>query len=84
MQGILSEYAHLITDPAHSLVEFTFVLLDYLVIQVVVRGVKKHFHRDLRREHTVLDTEHGITHHEEHDGSHDHHRPAAALRPPSP
>ena len=63
MQGTLSEYAHLITDPAHSLVEFTFVLVDYLVIQVVVRGVKKHFHRDLSREHQALDAEHGVQHH---------------------
>lgn len=32
MEEILSHYAELLTDPAHTLVEFTFVLIDVVVI----------------------------------------------------
>ena len=37
MNEILMHYSELITDPAHTLVEFTFVLVDYIIIQGVVR-----------------------------------------------
>ena len=55
-------FTEIITDPAHTAVEFTFVLLDYLVIQTIAHRLKKHFHRDLAKEHTRLDAEHGISH----------------------
>lgn len=32
MNEILSHYLEILTDPAHSLVEFTFVLFDVLII----------------------------------------------------
>ena len=61
--GIFWEhFTEIITDPAHTAVEFCFVLLDYLVIQVVGHRIKKHFQRDLKREHLRLDAEHGHTH----------------------
>jgi hypothetical protein len=63
MNQILSHYVEIITDPAHSLVEFTFVLLDVLVIDAVRRRLKRHFHNDLDDEHRRLDDEHGVTHH---------------------
>lgn len=40
-------FTEIITDPAHTAVEFLFVLLDYLVIGVVVHRVRRHFHRDM-------------------------------------
>lgn len=59
--SVLQHYAEIITDPAHTLVEFTFVLLDYLVISAVAKRLKAHFHKDIAMEHEVLDVEHGIT-----------------------
>lgn len=47
MNEFLHEFAHLMTDPAHVAVEFTFVAMDYLIIHTVARGLKKHFHRDM-------------------------------------
>jgi len=58
MSGIWSEYLHILTDPAHSLVEFTFVAVDYLIVQTAVHAVKKHFHKDL----AVQDRAHGVVH----------------------
>lgn len=57
-----AEFTHLITDPAHTLVEFCFVAIDYLVIQTVVSRVKDHFHRDLASEHARIEAEHGLVH----------------------
>lgn len=62
MGEVWDHYKELITDPAHSLVEFTFVLIDVLIIQWVVSKVKRHFHRDL----TARDINHG------HGGRHRH------------
>jgi hypothetical protein len=42
------EYAHLMSDPAHTAVEFTFVLFDYLIISWVRARIIKHLHRDVR------------------------------------
>lgn len=52
------EYTHIMTDPAHSLVEFTFVLFDVLVID----AVRRQWNRRLHREHARIDAEHGVTH----------------------
>lgn len=57
---MLHEYLSLITNPAHTLVEFTFVLLDYLVIAAVARALKSHFHKDIAREHQAINREHQI------------------------
>lgn len=63
LSSIGHEYLTILTDPAHSLVEFTFVLFDLLVIDTVRRGLKRHFHRDLSDQHTRLDREHGVAFH---------------------
>lgn len=47
MNEITHEFWHLLTDPAHTMVEFTFVLVDYMIIHTVVRRWRKHFHRDI-------------------------------------
>lgn len=59
--SILEHYLDLLTDPAHSLVEFTFVLVDVLIIDYVRRRLRDHFHRDIAEEHSRIDAEHGIT-----------------------
>lgn len=52
MGDILGHYAELVTDPAHTLVELTFVL----VIDVIILGVVgKWFTRKLKRR----DRDHG-------------------------
>lgn len=61
MSDFLTQYAEIMSDPAHLAVEFTFVLLDYLAINWVASRIKAHFHRDLAREHQRLDAEHGVT-----------------------
>lgn len=48
MGEILAEYAHLMTDPAHTAVEFTFVLIDVLIIDAVRRLIVRHLHRDVK------------------------------------
>lgn len=47
MNEFVHEFTHLITDPAHTAVEFTFVLIDYAIIHTVVRRWRKHFHKDV-------------------------------------
>lgn len=44
----MNEYLEILSDPAHSAVEFTFVLFDVLVISFVKNRIVKHLHRDLR------------------------------------
>ena len=44
---MLEHYIDLITDPAHTAVEFTFVLLDVLIIDFVRRRIIRHIHRDV-------------------------------------
>lgn len=45
---MIDEYLHIMSDPAHAAVEFTFVLLDYIIIQLVGHRIIKHLHRDMR------------------------------------
>lgn len=58
--SILEHYVELLTDPAHTLVEFTFVLVDVLIIDYVRRRLRDHFHNDIAQEHVRIDAEHGI------------------------
>lgn len=58
MTEFLHHYAELMSDPAHTAVEFTFVLLDVLIIDAVRRRWRKH----LDREHQIIDAEHGVVH----------------------
>lgn len=60
--NVLHEYVALLTDPAHTLVEFTFVLVDYLLIGAVAAWLRRAFRRDIDVEHARLDAEHGIVH----------------------
>ena len=46
---MMHHYWELMSDPAHMLVEFTFVLIDVLIISWVKTKIVKHFHRDLKR-----------------------------------
>lgn len=63
LNQIVHEYVEIFTDPAHAMVETTFVLIDVLVIDWVRRRLKRHFHRDLSHQHTILDREHGVAFH---------------------
>lgn len=56
MEEFAHEFMHLLTDPAHTAVEFTFVLLDYLIIHSVVRRWRKHFHKDIGLRDDHLET----------------------------
>lgn len=47
MNEFVSEFLHILSDPAHTAVEFTFVAIDYLIVHTVVRRWRKHFHRDI-------------------------------------
>lgn len=47
MGEFVDEFWHLLSDPAHTAVEFVFVGIDYLIIHTVVRKWRKHFHRDI-------------------------------------
>lgn len=47
MNEFVHEFTNLITDPAHTAVEFVFVGVDYLIIHTVVRKWRKHFHKDI-------------------------------------
>lgn len=62
LNEIGQHYLEIITDPAHTLVEATFVLIEVLIIDVVRRKITQHFHRDIAREHESLDAEHGVAH----------------------
>lgn len=45
---MLEEYLHMLTDPAHTLVELTYIMFDLVILKVVIHFLKKHMHRDLR------------------------------------
>lgn len=62
MNEILHEYVHLMTDPAHTAVEFTFVLMDVLIIDFVRRRLRAWTEGRVRHEHAILDVEHGVEH----------------------
>ena len=48
MSEFIQEYTHILSDPAHSAVEFTFVLIDVLIISWVRDRIIKHLHRDIK------------------------------------
>lgn len=56
---MLDEYIHLLSDPAHMLVELTFMLVvDMFFLGFVWPLIK----RAIRNEHKVIDAEHGVEH----------------------
>jgi hypothetical protein len=45
---MIQEYLHLMSDPAHMAVEFTFVLIDVLLIKGAYNLLIRHLHRDIK------------------------------------
>lgn len=58
MDHLLHAYTEILTDPAHTLVELTYVGIDLVLIQRVQAGCR----RLMRREHRRIDAEHGVVH----------------------
>lgn len=64
MDHFLSEYAAILSDPAHAAVEATFtIVIDVLLLGIVWPFIRRHFHRDLAEQHQRLDREHGVPFH---------------------
>lgn len=62
MSEFLQHYGELISDPAHTAVEFTFVLVDVLIIDAVRRRIYKHFHKDIDNTTDHLHKDMGVSH----------------------
>jgi hypothetical protein len=63
MHEILHHYAEILTDPAHTMVELTFILVvDGLFLGLVWPVVRKAIDKRVKKEHAVLDAEHGVSH----------------------
>jgi len=63
MGEIFHHYTELMTDPAHMLVELTFiVVVDVLFLGLLWPLAKRSVNKRVKAEHRVLDQEHGITH----------------------
>ena len=43
---LIHEYGHILTDPAHTLVEFTYVLIDVLAINKIRDWMHGHKRKD--------------------------------------
>jgi ABC-type nickel/cobalt efflux system permease component RcnA len=65
-------------DPAHLLSELGFTIIFDLILVWLVWGklIKPYLDKRVNQAHTDFDTDHGITHHEDHVHveSHDHER----------
>ncbi len=63
MHEILHHYAEMMTDPAHTLVELTFILVvDVLFLGLLWPLAKRAVNKRVNDEHKVLDQEHGVEH----------------------
>lgn len=63
MGEIWHHYAEMMTDPAHTLVELTFILMvDVLFLGLLWPLAKRAVNKRVNAEHKVLDAEHGIEH----------------------
>jgi hypothetical protein len=63
MGEILHHYTEMITDPAHTLVELTFILVvDVIFLGLLWPLAKRAVNKRVNAEHKVLDQEHGIKH----------------------
>lgn len=63
MTEIWRHYEELMSDPAHMMVELTFILLvDVIFLGVLWPLVKKAVNRRVMDEHRTLDEEHGVEH----------------------
>jgi len=65
--GVLAEYVSILTDPAHVLVELTFlVVVDGVLVGLLWPLIRRFIDAKLRRQHEQFDREHGIHHHGDH------------------
>lgn len=65
IMSILQEYLEIIKNPAHTLVELSYiVVVDIILLGICWPLIKGHFHRDIKVAHEVLDEEHGVVHQE--------------------
>ncbi len=87
MNGIASEYLAILTDPAHSLVELTFIALEIILFDWARRTItsrwRLHLERRLTTEHRRLDEEHGVAHHPLHPSAGEGSDPQAVGLPPA-
>lgn len=72
--GVWHSYIDIMTDPGHILAEFTFSLLDLVVLGPVLVLLWAMFSRwlknKLNKEHKKFDEDHGVCHNK-HDGHFD-------------
>lgn len=49
---MINEYFHILSNPAHTLVEATFILVEFIILNVIWRFIKtrweRHMHRDIK------------------------------------
>lgn len=63
MNKFFHEYISLLSDPAHTAVESTFVFLEFIIFSVIVnRLVKPAWKKMIKQEHIRIDEEHGHKH----------------------
>ncbi len=63
MSEVWEHYVELITDPAHTLVEVTFIALEFILLSVLwAKVIKPGWERMLDAWHHRLDREHGHVH----------------------
>jgi hypothetical protein len=65
--NFIQAYWHILSDPAHFMVEVTLtIFLDVLLLGMAWPVVKNYVNSRLQRQHDELDAEHGIEHHDDH------------------
>lgn len=65
--NFIQAYWHILSDPAHLMVEVTLTLvLDVVLLGMCWPIVRNYVNSRLQRQHDELDAEHGIAHHEDH------------------
>lgn len=62
MDQVWKHYLEILSDPAHTLVETTFIFLEFIIFQVFLTQAKKACQKLIKREHKILDREHGHQH----------------------
>lgn len=65
--SIWEHYKEILLDPAHTLVESTFVLAEFIIFSVIAVRLKKAWAKMLDLWHRRLDEEHGHKHIKTHD-----------------
>ena len=66
-------YWHILSDPAHLMVEVTLtILIDVILLGVIWPLVRNFVREQLQRQHAELDAELGVVHHDDHVHHEDH------------